>query len=137
MNLKHIDMNQLSNKEDLTNLVRNYVHYDNLTATFQKQLASARTVRNDFEQRIIQELKNSKMENAIIQIVGGKLKIVEEKHTTPLTYKTLEDSLHKYFNEHKLKDSTSELIKYVKSQRTVESSLKIQKIHQLPPQPNA
>jgi len=128
-------MNQLTNKEDLTNLVRNYVHYDNLTTTFQKQLVSARTVRNDYEQRIIQELKKSKMENAIIQIVGGKLKIVEEKQSSPLTFKMLEEALHNYFNEHKIKDNTVELIKFIKSQRTVEHSLKIQKLPQLPAQP--
>lgn len=123
----------MNQKEDLTNLVRNYVHYDNLTGTFQKQLVNARTVRNDFEERIIKELQKNKMENAVIQIVGCKLKVVEERHSAPLTFKTLEESLHNYFTEHKITDTTSELIKYIKAHRSVESNLKIQKTPQVAP----
>ena len=61
-----------SHTNNLANLVRNYVHYDNLASTFQKQTQNARIVRDDFEQRIINHLKDKKMDNAIIQIVGGK-----------------------------------------------------------------
>jgi len=123
------------NKEDLSNLIRNYVHYDNLTSTLNKQTQNARIVRDDFEQRIIKELRDKKMENAIIQIVGGKLKIVEEKHNTPLNYKMLEESLHKYFYNKKISDDTSNIIKFIKGSREVETSFKLKKILQLPNQP--
>jgi hypothetical protein len=122
------------NKEDLSNLIRNYVHYDNLTSTLNKQTHNARIVRDDFEQRIITELRDKKMENAIIQIVGGKLKIVEEKHNTPLNYKMLEESLHNYFHTKKISDDTSNIIKFVKGSREVETSFKLKKILQLPEQ---
>jgi hypothetical protein len=91
-------------KDDIANLVRNYVHYDNLTISLQKQINNARVVRDDFEKRIIDELKKNKLENAIIQIVGGKLKIVEEKHSNPLSYKFLEEQIHNYFVEKKKKN---------------------------------
>ena len=122
------------NKEDLSNLIRNYVHYDNLTSTLNKQTHNARIVRDDFEQRIITELRDKKMEHAIIQIVGGKLKIVEEKHNTPLNYKMLEESLHNYFHTKKISDDTSNIIKFVKGSREVETSFKLKKILQLPEQ---
>lgn len=123
------------NKEDIASLVRNYVHYDNLATTFNKQTQSARAVRDDYEKRIIVELKNKHMENAIIQIVGGKLKIVEEKHSTPLSFKNLEESLHMYYINKKKVDETPELLKFIKSNRVVETELRIKKMPQLPPQP--
>jgi len=125
----------LINKEDLANLIRNYVHYDNLASTLNKQTHNARIVRDDFEQRIITELRNKKMENAIIQIVGGKLKIIEEKTNTPLNYKFLEESLHKYFINKKISDDTTNIIKFVKDERDINISYKLKKILQLPNQP--
>lgn len=122
-------------KEDVASLIRNYVHYDNLASQFYKQTQNSRAVRDDYEKRIIEELKKNKMENAIIQIVGGKLKIVEEKHSSPLTFKSLEESLHNYYGNKKKVDETSELLKFIKASRTVETSFKLKKIPQLPPQP--
>lgn len=127
--------NQVVQKDDIANLIRNYVHYDNLASNFQKQTANARIVRDDFEKRIINELKNSKMQNAVIQIVGGKLKVVEERHTNPLSFKGLEESLHEYYKSKKLSDDTSTIIKFVKENRTFETTLKLKKIPQLPEQP--
>jgi hypothetical protein len=127
--------NTIVNKEEIANLVRSYVHYDNLTVSLNKQTQNARTVRDEFEKRIIKELDDKNMKHAIIQIVGGKLQIVEEKKIGPLTFNSLESSLHKYFIEHKESDITSDLIKFIKAQRTSENFLKIKKITQLPPQP--
>jgi len=127
--------NSIVNKEEIANLVRSYVHYDNLTVSLNKQTQNARTVRDEFEKRIIKELDEKNMKHAIIQIVGGKLQIVEEKKIAPLTFNSLESSLHKYFIEHKESDITSDLIKFIKAQRTSENFLKIKKITQLPPQP--
>jgi len=127
--------NQIVQKEDISNLIRNYVHYDNLASNFQKQTNNARIVRDDFEKRIINELKNTKMQNAIIQIVGGKLKVVEERHTNPLSFKGLEESLHEYYKSKKISDDTSSIIKFVKENRTFETTLKLKKIPQLPEQP--
>lgn len=121
------------NKEDIASLVRNYVHYDNLATTMNKQTQNARAVRDDYEKRIIDELKRNKMENAIIQIVGGKLKIVEEKHSTPLSYKNLEESLHDYYFQKKKIDETADIIKYIKGKRIIESTQRIKKITQSSP----
>ena len=127
--------NQVVQKEDIANLIRNYVHYDNLVTNFQKQTQNARIVRDDFETRIINDLKKNNMENAIIQIVGGKLKVVEENHTSPLSFKSLEESLHQYYKDKKQTDDTSNVIKFVKEHREVEVVSKLKKIPQLPPQP--
>jgi hypothetical protein len=128
-------MNQVIEKEDIANLIRNYVHYDNLVSNFHKQTQNARIVRDSFEQRIINDLKKNKMENAIIQIVGGKLKVVEEKHSSALSFKSLEESLHKYHETKKMNDDTSNILKFIKENREFELISKLKKIPQLPPQP--
>ena len=118
----------IQQKEDIANLIRNYVHYDNLTSTLQKQTQNARIVRDDFEKRIIHELKLNNMENAVIQIVGGRLKVVEENHFNPLSFKYLEELLHNYYTSKKVSDDTSNIIKYVKTNRKVETFSKLKKI---------
>jgi vancomycin resistance protein YoaR len=125
----------LINKEDVANLVRSYVHYDNLTLSLQKQTNNARIVRDEFESRIIKTLEEKNMKNAIIQIIGGKLQIVDEKKIASLTFHSLEESLHNYFIKNKQSDITTDLIRFIKSQRSVEIVPKIKKISQLPPQP--
>ena len=125
----------LISKDDIANLVRSYVHYDNLTSSLQKQTNNARNIRDEYENRIINTLEEKNMKNAIIQIVGGKLQIVDEKKISPLTFHTLEESLHNYFIKNKQSDITTDLIRFIKSQRSVETVPKIKKITQLPPQP--
>lgn len=127
--------NAIVNKDEIANLVRSYVHYDNLVTSLNKQTQNARVVRDEFERRIIKELDEKNMKHAIIQIVGGKLQIVEEKKISPLTFNSLQDSLHKYFIQQKESDITTDLIKFVKLERKSETFLKIKKITQLPPQP--
>ncbi len=87
------------NTQELANYVRNWVHYDNLTTSLSKQSQNARKVRDDFEGKILAVLRENNMENATIQIHGGKLSIVEEKHTQPWTLTRLEDALKGYFNQ--------------------------------------
>ena len=130
-----ISNTSLINKEDVANLVRSYVHYDNLTSSLQKQTNNARIVRDEFENRIIKTLEEKNMKNAIIQIIGGKLQIVDEKKIASLTFNSLEESLHNYFIKNKQSDITTDLSRFIKSQRSVETVPKIKKISQLPPQP--
>jgi hypothetical protein len=126
----------ITQKEDIASLIRNYIHYDNLASQFFKQTQNARAVRDDYEKRVIDELKKNNMENAIIQIVGAKLKIVEEKHSSPLTFKSLEESLDNYYASKKKINETTDVLKFVKSSRTVETTSKLKKIPQLPAIPS-
>ena len=129
-----MSLTNTTNQSDIANLIRSYVHYDNLVTSLQKQTNNARNIRDDFEKKIITTLEEKKMKNAIIQIQGGKLQIVDDKKISQLTFHSLEDSLHKYFIDNKQSDITTDLIKFIKSQRSVETVPKIKKILQLPPQ---
>jgi hypothetical protein len=118
-----LDTNQLGN------WVRNYVHYDNLASSLQKQLQNARKVKDDFESKIISTLEASNMSNAVIQIAGGKLTLAEEKHANALTLTRLEELLHNYYKSQgrQSTDETIDIMKYIKAERGSDTTKKLKK----------
>ena len=120
--------NQQLDTNRLAELVRTWVHFDNLAATFTRQAQQARTARSRSEVQIIENLKSSHMENATIQISGGRLTIHDERHANPLTLQRLEVLLHEYFNQKPAgsEDETVDIMRYIKEHRgfTTETKLK-------------
>ena len=119
--------NQL-NTQTLADMIRSWVHFDNLAATFTRQTQQARTARARWEGIILDNLRQNKLTNAIIQIAGARLTVNEEKHAHPLTLQRLEVLLHKYFSQRPpgSDDETSEIMAFIKANResTVETRLK-------------
>jgi len=112
-------------------LVRNWVHYDNLASNLNRQIQNARKVKEEFETRILNTLREYKMETVVIQISGGKLVVAEEKHNNTLTIGRIEELLHQYYEKggRKAVDETVEIMKFLKAERgtTAAKKLKIQK----------
>lgn len=115
-------------KKDLGEIVRSWLHFDNLAATFTRQAQQARSARFKWETQVIDYLKGANMMNAIIQITGGRLMVTEEKHAQPLTLQRLEALLHEYFNKRPpgSTDETVDIMAYIKANRgaTIETRLK-------------
>ena len=116
------------NTQSLAEMIRSWVHFDNLAATFTRQSQQARTARARWETQIIDYLRQTSMVNAIIQIAGGRLTVNEEKHANPLTLQRLESLLHEYFSKRPpgSTDETSDVMAYIKANRgtNVETRLK-------------
>jgi hypothetical protein len=116
------------NTNTLADMIRSWVHFDNLAATFTRQGQQARTARARWEALAIDYLGKTNMMNAIIQIAGGRLTVVEEKHANPLTLQRLESLLHEYFSKKPpgSNDDTAEIMNFIKANRgsTVETKLK-------------
>lgn len=127
------------NPNDLAHLVRNYVHYDNLATGLYRQTVNARRVRDEFETKILGSLRSQNMENAIIQIAGGRLVVHEERHNQPITLGRMEELLHAYFTSHNIPDETQNIMKFMKKQRGYEviKRLKKQSGPAAPPLPPA
>ena len=118
--------------------VRNYVHYDNLTTQFTKQASGSRKLRDEFEDRIIQNLRSNNMQNAVIQIAGGRLQYAEEKSIPSLTIPRLEQYLHAYFKQKgNGLDETENILRYVKVQKAndTQTIAKLKKTAVDPPLP--
>lgn len=110
---------------NFANLVKNWIHYDNLASSFYKQTLNARKVRSEYESQIQENLHKQKMENAVIQVNGGKITIIEEKQPATLTMLKLEELLHNFFYSAKQNDQTREILEYVRENRGISSSKRL------------
>lgn len=128
------------NISDMANWVRNWVHYDNLALGLNRQATNARRLREDYETKIIGNLQSNSMENAVIQIAGGRLTVNEERHSQPLTLTRLEEILRGYYANKGATgplDETAEIMKFLRKQRGFEITKKLKKttVAPLPPLP--
>ena len=112
----------------LPELIRSWVHYDNLAATHSRLAQQARTARSLWEKQVLDYLKLNNLMNATIQITNGRLTVAQEKHAQPLTVQRLESLLHDYFNTKPpgSDDETSEILEFIRKNRThtIETKLK-------------
>jgi hypothetical protein len=112
-------------QNDMATMVRNYVHYDNLANNYSKQASGARKLRDEFESKIITNLRANNMENAIIQISGGaRLQCTEEKTPPSLTLPRLESYLQKYFAQKTSGlNETEAILRFIRLQKQQETQV--------------
>ena len=126
------------NNEALAHNVRGWVHYDNMSAALNKQIANARKQRDAYEEQIHLLLTQHQMPNAVIQISGGQLQLQEEKATAGLTMKALQESALSFFKGHpeipNPEKMANEFVQHMKSERQVTSSLRLKKLKAASPQ---
>ena len=104
-------------------IVRTWVHNDTMLSGFNKQIKNIRDLRNKYEVEIIKLLEQSKKQNEIIQIAGGRLTIAEEKSSQPLSISSLKLLLQKYYRAKPgTKDESNEIMEFIRTQRTVQVS---------------
>jgi hypothetical protein len=109
--------------------VRNWVYFDNLCSQFSRQLQQSRVAKTRWENEIITNLKENKLDTSVIQISGARLNVHTEKHTQPLTLTRLEDLLHEYYSKKPLgsNDETHEIIKHIRASRQYTSKCILKK----------
>jgi len=112
----------------LSEMIKSWIHFDNLAATFTRQTQQARSARARWESQVIEYLTTNSLTNAIIQISGARLTLVQEKHATPLTLQRMEALLHEYYSKKPTgsNDETADIMAYIKAHRgsSVETKLK-------------
>lgn len=115
--------------QQLGNLVRFWVHYDNQIQKLNGDLKEARGHRKNYETQVLQGLHAARLANPVIQITGGRIVLAEERHQAPLSLKSLELLLHQY---HRLKpgrpDETKDIMNFIKANRTVEVTESLKRI---------
>jgi hypothetical protein len=117
------------NMSELGDQVRHWVHFDDLITDLNKQAYNARQKRQTFENAIIHTLKSTNHEKAVLQIMGGRILIADEKHTKPLTLTSLELMLQEYYRQRGSpgKDETQDIIKFIKGHRTLETTTRLKR----------
>ena len=112
---------------DIGTFVRNWLHYDGLASSFYRQSTRARQVRDEFETKIIDNLRTNRMENAVIQIGGGHITLAEERNSRQLTLPRIEELLRSYYGRRGGKDETPEIMAHIRGNREVDIVMKLKK----------
>jgi len=109
--------------------VRSWLHYDQLASTFYKQSTSARQLASQFETKVMEQLDQSRMSNAVIQIGGGHLNMIEEKIPRCLTLRSIEQLLHGYYAKkgQNNRDETEDIMKYLRANRGSDKKKRLKK----------
>jgi len=112
--------------------VRYFLHYSNLASSFYKQYGAAKKVKDDYEQQIINTLRQSGMEKATIQIGGGQIHAVDKREPNQLSLSKIEELLGGYFKQKGGADQTLDIMTFIRSNRgyTMNKYLKQTGIHQ-------
>ena len=112
------------NVQQVGNLIRYWVHYDNTIQTLNKQVNNARGLKKNYESQILAMFRSANMTTPVIQIGGGgRLVVAEDRAQESLSFATLERILHEYYAKRPGKpDETSDIIKFVKTNRQTTST---------------
>ena len=97
--------------------VRYFLHYSNLASSFYKQYGSAKKVKDEYEQQIINTLRQSGMEKATIQINGGQITVVDKREPNQLSLTKIEELLHGYFRQKGGQDQSLDIMTFIRSNR--------------------
>lgn len=114
----------MPDSDPLSDAVRNWVHFDNLYAMLLKQANSALSMKKTFEERVLSLMGNTKR----INVNSAVLEPVTRKNSISLNLDTLEESLHKYYENNKKTDETAKIIAFIQQSQGTKTTRFIQKI---------
>jgi len=94
--------------------IQQWVLLDNQIKIYNEKLKDLRNKRDVIEQKLSQHATNNNLSNSVIKITDGKLKFVNTKITSPLSFKYLEKSLGEII---KNSEQVNAIINHVKNNR--------------------
>ncbi len=99
----------------LSTAVREWVHFDNLAESLNKQVANVRSLRSKSEAQILTLLQQQNLQNATLKITGATLQYATRTKSNDLTWAFLEERLHEYFKGRR--DETTEILEFLQTHR--------------------
>ncbi len=97
--------------------VRQWVHFDNLTESLNKQVANVRNLRGEYETKILTLLQEQNLKNATLKITGATLQYATRHKAADLTWAFLEEQLHEYYRTAGKRDETGEILAFLQKHR--------------------
>jgi len=94
--------------------IQDWVTIDNRLKLLNEEVKQLRSRRSELSDTILNYVDSNKLSQATIKISDGKIKFINTKVTSPLTYKFIQECLAKCLNQ----DKAEQLINFIKSQRT-------------------
>jgi hypothetical protein len=116
--------NTITNAEGLIENIKHWVQYDNQLRLLAEKTKEVREKRGELQASIIEELKTKNMQQSVIGIGDGELKMVAKKEYPPLTYQYVERCLTDVIpnTEH-----VAYIMAYLKSHREIKESMDLRR----------
>lgn len=118
---------------ELIESVRHYVHFDNLAESLTKQVTNARTLRSEYETKVLTLLDGTGMRNAVLQINGATLQRSSKTKPTDLSWSFLEEHLHAYYKTKGHPDETTAILEFIQQRRGAKTVEFLKKTSAEPP----
>jgi len=76
-----------------------------------------RTMRNNYEDKILKMLETQNMRNAVLQITGATLQRQTRVKSTDLSWGFLEEQLHEFYKTRGKQDETAQILDFLQKNR--------------------
>lgn len=106
---------------ELVDAVRHWVHFDNLAESLGKQVQNARTLRGEYETKVLKHLDTTGMKNAVLQINGATLQRSTKSKPIDLSWTYLEDQLKAYYKAKGKADETTSVLDFLQRHRAMKT----------------
>ena len=99
---------------DFEQTIQQWVLLDNNIKNYNEKLKELRTKRENIEQKLSQHALNNNLMNSVIKTNDSRLKFVNTKITSPLTFKYIEKTLGEII---KNTEQVNTIVNYIKNNR--------------------
>ena len=103
--------------DDLATTVRQWVHFDNLAENLNKQISNVRTLRGQYETKVLDLLTKQNLRNTSLRINGATLQYATRSKSTDLSWTFLEEQLHEYYRTKGGRDDTTDVLNFLHGHR--------------------
>jgi hypothetical protein len=105
--------------------IRSWVRLDDEIRKLNTEIKGLRTQKEEYNNNILEYVKEKNLEHAIVKIKDGSLKFIDVNNQQTLTYKFICECLYDYFNEDD--ETVMNIIYYIKSKRVVKKNKEIKR----------
>ncbi len=106
-----------ANPDDLATAVRQWVHFDNLAESLNKQITNVRNLRSEYEAKVLEHMNTRNLQKATLRITGATLQYATRFKSADLSWSFLEEQLHEYYKSKGVRDDTGDLIAFLQKHR--------------------
>jgi hypothetical protein len=121
----------MSVNKEFINALKQWLKYDDLIETKNKELKQIKLTKDNLEQIIIKYIENNNLKDTKLNLSGNNIQYVENLNSGSLSFKLIEEALREYLKNEAQVISICQVIKNKKDrERKVQRVLKRKKIKQ-------
>ena len=121
----------MSVNKEFIHALKQWLKYDDLIETKNKELKQIKQVKDNLEQIIIKYIENNNLKDTKLNLGGNNIQYIENLNSGSLSFKLIEEALREYLKNESQVISICQVIKHKKDrERKVQRILKRKKIKQ-------